>query len=450
VVETLAALEHTPSVKLAKDSIRSSLEASTADGIFAAIYSNVTGGVLLTNFLMDLGASATQIGLLASIPLMANLLQPLGAYVSEQFTSRHWYCLIVYIPSRLLWVLLLGGLGLLHWNYLEPQELILCTLAIALFSYGMGALGSAAWLSWMAILVPKRLRGQYFGLRNSAANLTILVTVPLMGVAISRWPSGSVDGFGVLLALAIAFGLVSLTFQNFMADVNPKLQHAPKKSSLYPQAADVQSEQPQTALTSNIEKPEQTRLQHSSFWIFLIYFSGWMFSFSLSAPFFNLYLLDNLNLPIAQVTLYNSLMSVANLAMLMISGRLADRWGNRWVLAIAGIILALLPLLWFFVGTDALSVWLGLPLLHLLMGGAGGANDLCNNNMQIGVAPLRNQSTYFGWLAAAAGVSGALGTTIGGYWAEHWMQSGLLGLFMLSSLCRAVALFPLLLVQEQA
>jgi MFS family permease len=441
LLETSLTPQPVPLAKLTKGLIRSSLEASTADGIFAAVYSNITGGVLLTNFVMDLGASPTQIGLLASIPLIANLLQPLGAYWSEQLTSRHWYCLGVYIPSRLLWLLLLLGLGLLHWNYIEPQTLIIGTLAIAFLSYGVGALGSAAWLSWMAVLVPKRLRGRYFGLRNSAANLTTLVTVPLLGVAISQWPSGAVDGFGVLLGVAIAFGLISLAFQNSMADINPKSQQLLSK----PQEM-LSLDNAPTDLTLKVEEAIQT--EQSNFWIFLLYFSGWMFAFSLSAPFFNLYMLDNLNLPINQVTLYNSLMAGANLLMLMIWGRLADRVGNRVVLAIAGLILALTPILWLFVGADSRSLWLGLPLLHVVMGGTGAAIDLCNNNLQIGVAPLRKQSTYFGWMAAAAGISGALGTTLGGYCAEHWAQGGLLGVFILSSICRMVALFPLIFVKE--
>jgi MFS family permease len=439
--KTLPALSPTPLVKLAKDAIRKSLGASTADGIFAAVYSNATAGVLLTNFVMDLGGSTTQIGLLASIPLVANLLQPLGAYLSEQCTSRHWYCLGVYIPSRLVWGLLLLGLGLLHWDYIEPQTLIAETLIVAFVSFSSGALGSAAWLSWMAVLVPKRLRGRYFGLRNSAANLTNLISVPLMGMLISRWPSGSVDGFGVVLLLAIAFGLASLTFQHFMADVNPKLQQTFSTPQIELSPSETQ--------TDVISPPESTsNTEQSKFWILLTYFGGWMFAFSLSAPFFNLYMLDNLNLPITLVTLYTSLMAVANILMLMFWGRLADRIGNRAVLAIAGIILALVPLLWLVVGTDNLSIWLGLPLLHLVMGGTGAAIDLCNNNLQIGVAPLHKQSTYFGWLAAAAGISGALGTAIGGYCAEHWTQGGLLGIFILSSVCRGAAIIPLAFVRE--
>jgi MFS family permease len=437
------------SAALAKNSIRTSLKASTLDGVFAAIYSNVTGGVLLTNFVMDLGASATQIGLLASIPLVANLFQPLGAYWSEQTTSRHWYCLWIYAPSRLLWLLLLVGMGLLGRQQIDAHTLILWTLVIALLSYAVGALGSAAWLSWMAMLVPRRLRGRYFGLRNSAANLTSLVAVPLAGVVISRWAGGAVQGFGLVLAIAMVSGLVSLGFQNFMTDINPKRQHElsePEKPIKTLESVNIQS------VSGQIDAAQTSLWQHwtekADFWMFLLYFSGWMFAFSLGAPFFNLYMLDNLDLDISKVTLYNSLMAGANLLMLTVWGRLADRIGNRPLLVGAGLILALTSLLWLFIGTDTFSVWLWLPLLHLAIGGAAAAIDLCSNNLQIGVAPIANQSTYFGWIAAAAGVSGALGTTLGGYLAEHWTVGGLLGLFVVSSGCRTVALLPLMFVRE--
>jgi MFS family permease len=428
-----------------KNSIRTSLQASTWDGVFAAVYVNIAGGVLLTNFLMDLGASPIQVGLLASIPLVSNVLQPLGANLSEQTVSRHWYCLWVYGPARLIWLMLLVGIGLLRWGQMDSETLIGWTLAIALLSYGVGALGSAAWLSWMAILVPRRLRGRYFGLRNSAANLTTLVSIPLAGQAITLWQGGSIEGFGLILGLGIVLGLVSLVFQNLMTDVNPQVQRSLNEPPLLHQATVLPHEPKDEATLSLWER----LIELADFWMFLIYFTGWMFAFSLSAPFFNLYMLDNLNLEIGQVTLYNSLMFGANLLMFMIWGRLADRIGNRPLLLGVGFVVALTPLLWLFVGTDNLSIWLGLPLLHVLMGGCTAAIELGSNNLQIGIAPLRKQSTYFGWIAASAGVSGAIGTILGGYLAEHWQWGGgILGLFVVSSLCRVGALFPLIFVHE--
>jgi MFS family permease len=424
---------------LAKDSIRTSLSASTIDGVFAAVYSNVVGGVLLTNFLLDLGASTTQVGLLAAVPLVANLLQPLGAYWSELTTSRHWYCLLIYGPSRLLWLGLLVGIVLLKPWQLDPQWLIVLTLAIALLSHGIGALGSAAWFSWLAHLVPRRLRGRYFGFRNSAANLTSLIAVPVAGLLISAWGGGAIQGYGLVLLVGIVLGIISLIFQGFMMDINPQQQLPPH---------------PQTSSQDSIEQGSppgtESLWRDRNFLLFSLYFSLWMFAVNLSAPFFNLYLLNeqDLHLDISQVTLYNSIMAGANLLLLMIWGRLADRFGNRPLLFGAGLVMALTPLLWLFTGQDYLSVWVGLPLLHILMGGSGAAIDLCSNNLQIGVAPVHRQSTYFGTIAALSGVSGAVGTSLGGFLVEHWQVGGLLGLFIISSVFRLGALVPLIFVHE--
>ncbi|PLZ79025.1 MFS transporter, partial [Fischerella thermalis WC217] len=70
--------------KISKQATRTSLKASTLDGVFATIFSNITGGVLLVNFLLQLGASPVEIGLLSSIPLLVNFLQPVGAYLADR------------------------------------------------------------------------------------------------------------------------------------------------------------------------------------------------------------------------------------------------------------------------------------------------------------------------------------------------------------------------------
>ena len=85
-----------------KPSIRTSLKASTIDGVFAAIFISITGGVLLTNFLLQVGASPIEIGMVSSIPMLLNLLQPLGAYIGDRTNSRHYYCLWIFWDSALI------------------------------------------------------------------------------------------------------------------------------------------------------------------------------------------------------------------------------------------------------------------------------------------------------------------------------------------------------------
>lgn len=428
-----------------KDTIRSSLKASTLDGVFATIFTNIAGGVLLSNFLVELGASPVEIGMLASIPMLANLIQPIGAYLANRTTSRHEYGLWVYAPARLLWLILVVWIAFAcsHGShYTHPHQLVQWTLGIVLLTHFLGALGSASWLSWLAALVPRRLRGRYFGIRNSAISLTNLLCVPLVGFAVSAWPGGSIQGYGVMLFFGVVVGLVSVGCQYFMADVNPQAQAL----KICPPA--------RANTTPDTEAPETPPVP-SSFWqdpnflMFLLYFSVWTFAVNLSAPFFNLYLLDNLALDISWVTIYTSLGAGANLLMMVLWGKLADRIGNRPILVLVGILVAITPLLWLGTGADTASLWLWLPLLHILAGGTWAAIDLCSNNIQLGVAPPQHHATYFAIAAAVAGVSGALGTTAGGFLAQSTHTGGMMGLFALSSVVRLIALLPLLFVREQ-
>jgi MFS family permease len=429
--EAVFPLATQPESRLAKDDIRQSLHASTLDGVFAAVFSNVAGGVLLSNFLIELDASPVQVGMLASIPMLANLMQPIGAWISDRTSSRHNYCFWIYFPSRLIWFLLLGAIGLFITDQIDAQLLIWATLSTVFTTHMLGAFGSAAWLSWLAAIVPRRLRGRYFSVRNSAANLTCLISIPLAGFLVSVYPKGSIDGYGVVLCIGIIAGLISLAFQWKMTDVNPQEQKLAAVSA------------PQT--DSEVAVPSA----NANFIRFLIYFGVWMFAVNLSAPFFNLYMLDNLEIDVSLVTLYNSLTAGANLLMLIFWGKLADRVGNRFLLLMVGVLVALTPMFWLGTGSDALSLWLWLPLLHILAGGTWAAIDLCNNNIQLGIAPQRNQATYFAIAAAIAGVSGALGTTAGGFIAQFANYGGLLGLFLLSSIVRLIALFPLMFVHEE-
>jgi MFS family permease len=395
--------------------------------------------------LLELGASPTEIGILASIPMLANLMQPLGAYFSEQTTSRHDYCFWIYSISRSLWVGLVIAIVQVGQNHAASDMLIAIALGVAFFSYFLGALGSAPWLSWMAAIVPPSLRGRYFGLRNSAANLTTLISVPLIGLAVSRWQGGSIQGYGIVLMLGVVSGLVSLLFQNFMVDINPQSRPA----------FSIPAIEPDGPLLSQLSSPPLfspmplTRFWHdANFLQFLVYFNLWAFAVNLSAPFFNVYMLNDLDLDISQVTLYNSLSAGANLVLLMAWGKLADRVGNRPILIGAGIVFAVFPLLWLMTGAHSGSTWVWLPLLHLIAGATAAAIDLCSNNLQMDIAPLHSQSTYFGVAAALAGISGTLGTTAGGFWVQFG-YGGWLGLFALSSVLRLGALLPLMFVHER-
>ncbi|BAY30756.1 hypothetical protein NIES2107_26040 [Nostoc carneum NIES-2107] len=433
--------------QLYKDAIRTSLKASTLDAVFATVFGVATGGILLSNFLLELGASPVVFGMLSSIPMLVNLVQPLGAYLSERSSSRFYYSLRTHGIARLLWLIL--GIGIIgsSWLGLTASQLVGLTLLVVLFSSLLGGLGSASWLSWLAMIVPRRLRGRYFGIRNSAASLTNLLCVPLAGLAVSHWYGGTLQGYGVILFVGILFGIISLGCQYFQIDMNPAVQNTSLvKYQHISESATPEMEVSCALATQNNEVA--SIWSNTNFLRFLLYFGFWMLAVNISAPFFNFYMLDRLHLGVSCVTLYGSLQAGANMLLIILWGKLADKIGNRRILIGIGILVALTPVLWMGVSANSWNIWLWLPLLHIFTGGTCAAIDLCNNNMQLGIVPVKNQSIYFAIASAVAGVSGALGTTIGGFIAQFAEQGGLLGLFALSSACRLLAILPLMFVKE--
>ncbi|MEG4813462.1 MFS transporter [Microcoleus sp. K5-D4] len=422
-----------PPLKFSKPETRLSLRSLTLESVFATLFYSIIGGALLSNFLLDLGAGPIEIGMLASIPQLVNLLQPFGAYIGDRLQSRHWYSIWIFGLSRLLWLIIVPAIWLGGSFQLAGHQLVQLTLAIIWVTQVLESLGRASFLSWLAVLVPQRLRGRYFGFRNSAVSLTNLIGVPLLALVVSNWPGGRLQGYGAILVLGIVLGIISLGCQFFMTDVNPKLVHVThsdrgEKSSI-------------GTIFSFLKEP--------NFLKFLLYSALWSFAVNVSAPFFNLYLLDNLSIDVSVVTLYNSLGAGANLLLLVFWGKLADRVGNRPIMIIVGILVALTPLLWLEAGTAPIFIWVWFPLLHIIGGATWAAIDLCSGNLMMSVAPLRNQSIYFAIAAAVPGVTGAMGITLGGFIATLTNLGGLPGVFALSAVLRVAALLPLVFVGEQ-
>lgn len=240
--------------------------------------------------------------MLASLPMIANLLQPLGALLSNRSRSRHDYGIWTFLPSRLLWLILLIGIVFRSANPNASDQLVYLTLVLVIISNILAALGSASWMSWLAALVPPKLRGRYYSVRNIVSNIASLLCLPIASFVISNWQEGAIAGYGVVLSISILAGLASLCCQHFMIDINPQDYGIEDGQNIF----------------ANLFAPFKDR----NLVIFLVYFGLWGFAVNLSTPFFNLYMLENLNVDITWVTLFSSLSSGANMLMLLV-------WGKR-------------------------------------------------------------------------------------------------------------------------
>jgi len=88
------------------------------------------------------------------------------------------------------------GIGWVSWSNTDPHRLISWTLGMVLVTNILAALGSSSWVSWMAA----GSQGAVF-LAFVVLVATTLLSVPLLGFAVSVWPSEQCRGYGVVLFL---------------------------------------------------------------------------------------------------------------------------------------------------------------------------------------------------------------------------------------------------------
>jgi MFS family permease len=135
---------------LTEEEIQSGLRAVIKDGLTTQTLVTLTGGVFLVAFALKLGASNLVIGLLAAIPLLAQLIPIPAIYLIEKYRVRRAICTYATALSRVFWLLI----ALIP--FLLSIEAGLTFLIIALLLYAVfGAVGSSSWNSWMRDIVPQ-------------------------------------------------------------------------------------------------------------------------------------------------------------------------------------------------------------------------------------------------------------------------------------------------------
>jgi len=404
---------------------------SVMEGALATVMGSLLGGVFLTGFALYLGASRLQIGILAAVPAFANLSQLVGAYFLERSGRSKWLCLSMTWTSRLFWLpILLVPLILRSASGEEQTWWIIGLLAANAIT---GSIGGVAWLSWIKRLVPRDKRLNLFSRRhlfNTALAFTMSIAGALVLDACNHFLPGSVGGFLVVFAGAMACGLIGVWILGWIPE----------------DEAPVSKAQP---FLSSLAQP----LKEQNFRRLVMFYSVWHLSTNLAAPFFAVYMLQKMQMPFWAVTLLATLSSVGGLAMNKFWTRLTQKFGIRPVVLLATLGDAFMPLCWLLVGPE--SYWLLLPI-HLF-GVFSAPLAMGPNNLVLKLAPEQNSSPYLAVFNAMTGPVTAIGAILGGYLAGslagEWQVgpvslTGLQLLFVISGLGRLFSLGLLYRVAE--
>ncbi len=379
-------MERDPDTLVDAGVVKSAMRYSTLEGLFAAQYMATTTSALLVGFLLALGASVTQVGYAAALPMLGGIFQPLGAELIRRRKGwRRGICVSGVLIDDLLWIISILGVAFLPTS--KALILVLVLLGVQQIPVHASLL---AWQSWVSDLIPPRVRGRYFGTRNFTVNSFGAIVGILAGQFVEHIGDSTLWSFMAV----IVFGMTGRAISAFILNKQPE-----------PVPASMGVDRPLARFADPFN--------HQHYRQYLRFISRWEFAAQLAAPFFIVYMLRELGIGIGFVTLAAGFATLANLLSQQYWGNLCDYFGNRQILRTTCLVLVAEPLLWFFASPSSAGL-AAISLIHVTAGFASGGFLLANGNLMMGLAPRDGQTSFFAVQAAIRGLSAAASPIIGG------------------------------------
>jgi MFS family permease len=411
-------------------SLKKSLSMVTLAWMFGSAWMYITTGAALTRFAKLLEMPKFGFGLLAAMPFGAALVQLASSYVIERYGHRKRIVLIAGITHRALWLIIAGIPWFVPHAWWWQSLLIAFTLS-SLFTH----FAAPAWMSWMADLIPSRIRGRYFSRRMQIGQLTGIVVTLVIGYVLDVADVINIDVFqktiSALFVVAGIFGIID--FLCHLPVPEPK-GHIPDAGVKFHQL---------------IRKP----LADRNFRRFLYYTVTLTFAIGYVGQFVWLYVFDEVGMSNFQA---NLMLVAVPLTVMAVSypiwGRLIDRLGRKPVLIIAGVMIIHGAASWIFVTSE--KWWFGY-LTVMVATFAWPGVELANLNILLGLmeskSGKRQGSIYSAVNSMAISLAGIISGIFGGTIAQllqgwrttffNWPITYHGVLFLISALLRLSALF---------
>jgi MFS family permease len=372
--------------------VQRGMSASIWDAVLAGPFYNLiqTSGVFFTGLALAVGADNFQIGLYAAVVPLLSGLSFVSARLMERGGSRKRHYISAAAVQRGLFFSLLIFPFLAA--RLAPASLAWLLLALLTVSTVFHQFQLTAWMSWMADMIPESRRGSFFARRNVIGTCSWMALSYGLGLYLDAHKSLG-DYTWVFCGTAF-FSLVALHFAAKQPD--PPLRVTAKQPSL-------------SALWKTAYADKNIRK-------FIFFQLAWGFTSSLAAPFYNVYMLKNLQLDMSRVALWTVLATALALVSAPWWGHVLDRAGDRLTLLFALLGACLLGGLWPFVTPSNLG-WL-LAFIMIAGGFFQAGVGQATFNMFLGVLPDKNKTSFVAFIMTIVGVIVGFSPILGGWLAK--------------------------------
>jgi MFS family permease len=408
--------------------------------VFFTIFGVPVGSALFTGFMRKLGAGDLVYSIVMALPVLGAVSQIFGSYFMETTGKRKFLFLASGFVHRLLWIPV-AILPLLFGADMHTACIWIITVLITISSIANSVTG-VAFNSWMGTLVPLEIAGRFFGLRTLVSTISGSIAGLCVGAFIDH--VDNLNGFAIVFVIGSLFGVVDIA--TFFKIKHPPLLLSEKKPSL----------------KSIIVEP----FKDKNYLNLAIFATAFAFSVNFPAPFFNVYMIENLKMNYFLIALASQITASAGTILFVRKfGVLVDRYGNRPVVLFGAIGAAVIPALWIFTTpTNIIMIFVA----NFVSGVFWSAYNLGVFNQMLWFAPERNRSAYVACFSVLTNVFGvAIAYICGGYFMQYagpvidsmripFLMGGNISsfqvLFIISTIMRlaAIAVFFPLIHEEKA
>lgn len=394
-------MKFTPKKALSEDEVRKGLRLVIVDGLMAEIMITLSGGAFLVAMALLIGASNFQIGVLAALPTFTNVFQLASIWLVQRYNNRRVVTVICSILAR---VPLLVIAALLFSFSVETS--VNALILVLFFHYLFGSIAGPGWNAWIKDLVPQQMLGNYFARRtryNQMLNVVLSITLALSVDYVKKhYPDHE------LMAYAFMFGLAGV-------------------AGIYGAIMLARVQEPESFVTrENLFKLFTRPLKDGNFRRLLTFNAAWVFSFNLAAPFFTVFLLTSLGLPLSYVIGLNIISQLASIVTIRTWGAFADKYSNKNIIAIGGPMFILCLIAWCFVGIYPYYVNLVLLFFIYVFTGISTAGiNLSIMNIGLKLAPAGDAIVYLSARTMITAVFSSLAPILGGKLADFFADRSL-------------------------
>ncbi|MBS3092070.1 MFS transporter [Candidatus Pacearchaeota archaeon] len=388
---------------------------SIKEGSAASVMSGA-GESYITPYALELQANNAQIGFLTSLTgFLGPISQIYGSRLIEKYSRRKIVVTSVILQAS-MWLVILS-LGFIFLKYGKTFYLIpLLILSYILYAMS-GSLGGPAWFSLLGDVVPEGIRGWYFSKRNrinGAVSITATLIASVWLYYTKQWGI-LIFGFMALFAIAAISRYISAYFlsKHYVAEIKLEKEYY-------------------FSFWQFLKKAP-----HNNFGKFTIFIVLTNLSINIAGPFFAVYMWKDLQFNPIWFTLVNASATIFSILFIPMWGKFADKYGNRELIKIAGIIVAIIPFFWLFSKNP-----IYLMLTPQLLSGIGhSALGLASSNFIYDAVTPQRRAIVVAYYNVLNGTGVLIGATLGGLIAQYASISFMnifLFIFLISGIGRLI------------